>query len=145
MGYELHITRRPDWSGGPSIDLDEWHEVVASDPELRLDGAATATTSDGLSISVSSPGLAVWVSYSGHESDGNMAWFDHREGEIVVKNPDEEIISKMIAIAERLGARVRGDDGELYGPGAHSAGDAARPVAPSPNDRAPRRRWWRRR
>jgi hypothetical protein len=41
--------------------------------------------------------------------------FDFRDGRIVVKNPDQATIAKMVAIAESLGARVQGDDGELYG------------------------------
>src|SRR5690606_27146395 len=60
-------------------------------------------------------GLAVWVAYSGHNEDGNKAWFDHRNGEAVVKNPDDEILAKMIAVAAKLGANVQGDDGEPYG------------------------------
>jgi len=31
-----------------------------------------------------------------------------------VKNPDEAILSKMCAIAEKIGARVQGDEGEYY-------------------------------
>lgn len=44
-----------------------------------------------------------------------MAWFNFDRGDVVVKNPDAEILAKMWAIAQKLGARVQGDDGELYG------------------------------
>jgi hypothetical protein len=43
-----------------------------------------------------------------------MAWFDYRHGEVVVKNPDDEILGKMRQIAERMGAKVIGDEGESY-------------------------------
>jgi hypothetical protein len=59
-------------------------------------------------------GLAVWVAYSGHQRVGNKAWFDYRTGRIIVKNPDDEIIQKMKAIALHSKARVVGDDGEEY-------------------------------
>ena len=43
-----------------------------------------------------------------------MAWFDHRDGEIVVKNPDAEIRAKMWRLALTLGARVLGEEDEPY-------------------------------
>jgi len=43
-----------------------------------------------------------------------MAWFDYRNGWIVVKNPDEEIRAKMKQIAKVLSAKVFGDEGEEY-------------------------------
>ncbi|NYH26059.1 hypothetical protein GGD40_005630 [Paraburkholderia bryophila] len=44
-----------------------------------------------------------------------MAWFDFRAGNVVVKNPDTAILLKMWLIAQKLGARVQGDDCEIYG------------------------------
>jgi hypothetical protein len=49
---------------------------------------------------------------SGPEHGGG--WFDYRNGRIVVKYPDEKMLAKMRVIAEALGARVMGDEGELY-------------------------------
>ncbi len=43
-----------------------------------------------------------------------MAWFNFSGGEIKVKNPDTEILKKMWAIAQRLFAKVQGDEGEIY-------------------------------
>lgn len=116
MGYEVHITRADDWmnSEGNPISLDEWIAYVRSDPEMRLDGFAEVTLQDGRVLRTEGEGLAVWTAYSGDGVDGNHAWFDHWEGRIVVKSPDEEIVDKMIEIARSLGARVFGDDGEAY-------------------------------
>lgn len=92
MGYDVHITRKANWfDREPKISLDEWLALVASDEEMRLDGYAEARVGSDASIRVESDGLAVWTAYSGHAANGNMAWFDFREGDIVVKNPDAEL------------------------------------------------------
>ncbi|WP_374087915.1 hypothetical protein [Methylomicrobium lacus] len=116
MGYEVHITRKEEWfeEEGPEITIEEWKNYVVSDPKMRLDGFAEATTPDGSILRVESPGLSVWVAYSKHEEYGNMAWFDHYKDRITVKNPDEEILIKMHAIASALEAKVQGDEGEIY-------------------------------
>lgn len=116
MGYDLHITRKAEWfdEEGDEITLDEWCEFVKSSPDFRLDGHAEAETSNGV-LRVENEGLSVWTGYSGHEKDGNMAWFDYSEGNIKVKNPDDEIIRKMCQIAESLNAKVQGEECEVYG------------------------------
>ena len=140
MGYDLHITRKVDWSDddGEAISLDEWTAYVDSDPSMRLDGYAEAATPSGEVLRTESPGLAVWVSYSGHGVDGNMAWFGHsdRSGAVVVKNADQEIRRKMHEIATALRAKVQGDDGEEYGP-------TGAELAVESNHRAADPPWWR--
>ncbi len=116
MGYDVHITRKKDWSDQePQISLPEWVAYIKSDPSMRLDGHAETVTPDGHSLRYNSDGLAVWTRYSGHGRNGNMAWFDFRRGDVAVKNPDEEILKKMWLIAQALHAKVQGDEGELYG------------------------------
>jgi hypothetical protein len=117
LGYEVHITRKEQWSDGdgPAISLNEWLEYVASDPEMRADGCAEAKVPGGV-LRVNSPGIAVWTAYAGHGVDDNMAWFGHFGESITVKNPDASILRKMHKIALSLSARVQGDDGEEYGP-----------------------------
>jgi hypothetical protein len=116
MGYEVHITRKKDWwdENGPEIGVDEWIDVVTADPDMRLDGYAEAQVGDGKILRVENKGLSVWTAYSGHGKDGNMAWFDFRRGNVVVKNPDSEILQKMWSVAQLLSANVQGDEGELY-------------------------------
>lgn len=117
MGYSLHITRKNNWSDedGTPITLDEWIEYVKSDPEMRLDGFAEARLDDGSVLRTENPSLAVWVSYSGDGVGGNHAWMWHFEGNVEAKSPDREIVAKMWRIAQRLGARVVGEEGEEYG------------------------------
>jgi len=112
MGYDLHIIRAEDWteSGSDPITQNEWRGYVESDPEMEMTGRAEAIAGDGSHIVYENEGLAVW---NGH-SDGEEHWFDLRDGRVTVKDPDEEIVGKMYRIAEKLGARVQGDDGEFY-------------------------------
>jgi hypothetical protein len=115
MGYDVHITRKDEWfdEDGEKITLAEWKQYVKTDSEMRLDNYAEAKIPNGI-LRVESEGLSVWLGYSGHEKDGNMAWFDYFEGNIKVKNPDEEVLRKIFTIAETLKAKVQGDDGEIY-------------------------------
>jgi len=92
MGYDIHITRGASHHDSESapITLDEWLGLVNSDPEMRLDGVAEATVRGGV-VRYTNAGLAVWTAYSKHGLKGNMAWFDHRRGQIIVKNADKKI------------------------------------------------------
>ena len=103
MGYDVHITRKDDWSDaeGPEISIAEWLAVVEADPEMRLDRFAETR-------------LSVWTAYSQHDESGNKAWFLHHDGRVTVKNPDDEILRKMWSIAQTLSAKVQGDDMEIY-------------------------------
>jgi hypothetical protein len=116
MGYDVHIIRAAEWSESEAtpITLEEWLAYVAPDPEMRLDGFAEARTPDGRVIRVEGAGLSVWTAWPGEGEGDNHAWMDYRRGRIVVKNPDPAILTKMCAIAERLTAKVQGDDGESY-------------------------------
>lgn len=141
MGYEVYITRRRDWwddASGEAIDAGIWRSFVAGDPTMRLDGFAEATLPDGETLRIESPGLAVWTAYSGHGVNGNMAWFDHRDGNIVVKNPDEEILGHMRTIAKHLDARVQGEEGESLDTPDTSPAHASVSTAKTPS-----RPWWK--
>ena len=134
MGYDVHITRKQDWCDqkGPQISLAEWLAFVAADSEMRLDGYAETRLQDGSVFRTEQEGLSVWTAYSQHDESGNMAWFLHQGGEIVVKNPDEEILRKMWSIAQALSAKVQGDDMEVY----DSFARASHPDAP-------KKPWWK--
>jgi hypothetical protein len=81
---------------------------------MRLDGYAEAKLPGGNVSRVDSDGIVVWTAYRGTTAGGNMAWFDFRSGNVVVKNPDVAILIKMWQIAQKLGARVQGDDYGIY-------------------------------
>jgi hypothetical protein len=115
VGYDVLITRKQCWSDekGPEIPLAEWIAVVGTDPDMRLDGYAETRVGDGSILRLESEGLSVWTAYSRH-SENDMAWFNFHEGNVVVKNPDPEILQKMWSLAQALSAKVQGDDGEFY-------------------------------
>ncbi|PMS36265.1 hypothetical protein B0G57_107267 [Trinickia symbiotica] len=117
MGYDVHITRTSNWfdESGPKIGIDEWKAIAQSDSDMRLDGYASVVVGDGSVLRVDSEGLAVWIAYAGNGVNGNMAWFDFRNGNVVVKNPDSMILGKMWQLAQRLGAKVQGEECEVYG------------------------------
>jgi hypothetical protein len=100
MGYDAHITRKKFWAGteGSPITSQEWLAYIATDSQLRLD-----PTSKRHSVTI----LGIQSEYP----DPWIEWFD---GNIYTKNPDEAILTKMVQIASALGARVQGDDGEIY-------------------------------
>jgi len=99
MGYDLHIVRGLDHYENPAhqIAAEEWLAYIKSDPELQL-------------ANYNGPNFALWSGQSEYPDP----WLDWFGGAIYSKNPDEAIITKMLQIAERLGAQVRGDDGEIY-------------------------------
>lgn len=113
MGYEIHITRKNNWLDNDSqndISLEQWNEYVESDDEMTLEKFAETVSPNGDVIRIEKEGLSVW---SGH-TNSYKVWFNWFGGEISVKNPDDEIVNKMIKIAKRLDAKVLGDEGETY-------------------------------
>jgi hypothetical protein len=98
VGYDLHITRAEFWADndGHQISEAEWKRLVEADPELRPD--------------LESDGYVLWSGPSKYPDP----WFHWSDGDVMTKNPDRAIVTKMLEIASRLGARVQGDDGEFY-------------------------------
>jgi hypothetical protein len=98
MGYELHITKKEDWSeDGLDITTDEWINIVKNDPELSIDNKNGSY-------------FAIWKP-AGIDAEYWLDWF---EGNICSKYPEPALIQKMIEIAKLLNAKVQGDDGEIY-------------------------------
>ena len=109
MGYDLHIVRREHWAddtaGSIDISLPEWLEYINSDPELELSNPYDENEEPG-----DASGFCTWTAYPADDKP----WFDYGRGAIHTKNPDEDVIVKMLSISEALNARVQGDDGEIY-------------------------------
>lgn len=113
MGYDLHITRAECWveSGDHPISLSEWQEIINGDPQLRLENAAEMIA-PSVNLRYENIGMAVCTMED--EDEEYPVYFDYRDGRIVVKNPNDQIINKMKEIAEKLNASVIGDEGEIY-------------------------------
>ncbi len=112
MGYDVHITRKPEWSDddGPRITESEWQAYVASDPDMVITGVTEITNPEGETIRLTQPLLTEWRGNSGR----SPVWISYFEGSLVIKNPDDECLAKMRQIASKLQARVQGDEGEFY-------------------------------
>jgi hypothetical protein len=97
MGYDIHITRREYWSAneGEPITLAEWLAYVEQDPELTL--------LDNIDYDVD------WEGADGR--CGSLFYAPY--GSLKCKY-NEQIIDKMVQIASDLGAKVMGDDDEIY-------------------------------
>ena len=107
MGYDVNITRARHWAEnvGHEIQPEEWHAIVAADPEFEMRRVAQAGD-----LRYENPLLARWTAHPDHEE----VWVDYSSGNLVVKNPDMHILRKLCALAVQLGARVQGDEGEIY-------------------------------
>jgi hypothetical protein len=98
MGYCLYITKadHPVRSKVVPITVAELRQAVSKDPDLGFDGRSRTRV--------------VWYDDLGDER-GRMLL---HHGRVVAKNPSQEFIAKMTALARFLGAQVVGDDGEVY-------------------------------
>ena len=114
MGYDLHITRREDWSDDEQqaldITLEDWLKYVDNDPELELSDAYRIKVPGSETESQVAPGFCEWANHPTKE----RPWFDYSNGSISAKNPDDDTIRKMLSISKTFHAKVQGDDGEIY-------------------------------
>lgn len=112
MGYDLYITRAENWleNEEKQIDEPEWRKIVEFDDDLCLTGFAEAISPQGEIIRYENTLLAKWC---GHP-ELNVVWFDFRRGNVIVKNPDDATLDKMRQIAQKLRAKIQGEEGESY-------------------------------
>jgi len=107
LGYDVYITRRTNWwqPSGQDIDLAEWSALAAQSADLvPWQGVGP----DGLSRQ--DPTLLALRLPEG----GQSAPFLLNDGQLVVKSPDDWTARRMGELAEALGAKVQGEDGEIY-------------------------------
>lgn len=100
MGYDFHITRAKNWASneGNRITAQEWLEVINEDPEL-----------------IPSPEHGEYFVIWRGTTQYPETWFDWQDGNIGTKNPDKATLRKLSRIAQRLGAKIEGDEGEIWG------------------------------
>jgi hypothetical protein len=131
MAYQLHVTRASDWmnSGELPITAAEWLKLIRTDTELVQDPRH-------------GPYFVRWSSPTGRDR-----WLEWTDGRINAAYPDEAMLRKLVAIADRLGAKVQGDGGEVYSgdePVDEWAEDNELPYTPRTVIITQRLPWWRR-
>ncbi|MCC5821796.1 MAG: hypothetical protein LAT64_00750 [Phycisphaerales bacterium] len=107
MGYDLHITRKEDWSDedGPRISRQEWLTLIECDPVLRIDTENCNRTPPNV--------FTVW---DDPDAPDGSYWIDWTEDDVSARHQGKDFIRKLHEIASKLGAIVQGDDGEVYLP-----------------------------
>jgi hypothetical protein len=112
MDYDVHITRRQEWSDvtEPGIPESDWQAFVSTDEEMVIAGVTEHTNPKGQLFRITQPLLTEWRGLSSRQT----VWFSYFEGNLSVKNPDEEALEKPQSVAMALYAFVQGDDGERY-------------------------------
>lgn len=121
MGYELHVTRRKLWFGeGDDIRLEEFVRYVRDDGEFRYPGD-------------NGEHYAEWR----YSKNGGESWLCWSDGQIHTKNPEPDLIVKMVAMACELGAKVQGDDGEVYSSATQIESNETEASTPVPDTNLP--------
>ncbi|ETR65170.1 MAG: hypothetical protein OMM_14698 [Candidatus Magnetoglobus multicellularis str. Araruama] len=127
MGYDLHITRKEDWADeedSQSISIDEWNKYIENDSEVVPDPE--------------NPGGSDFL-YLRKAGDWPL-WFNSDLGEVYTKNPEVDVIAKMVRISSALKAKVCGDDGEFYDADGNVLTDQG--IVESLADK-PKKPWWK--
>ena len=109
MGYEVHITRKPNWfdDAGPVISLEEWIEYVLSDPEMQ---ECYRWIDDEVPPRLALVDVAGWKAHP----TNSRVYLCHVEDRNSTRDPDNATLKKMHKIAIVLNARVQGHEGEEY-------------------------------
>jgi len=102
MGYDLSIIRYKGEEPA-EIAFEEWKNYVDGDEELEQ----SDMTDDGM--------YWEWNAHPEHNDPAaGRPWLNYSNGQIYSKNPDREMVIKMVQIASTLDAKVQGQDGEFY-------------------------------
>ena len=130
MPYQLHITRASDWvdSNQLPITAAEWLKLVRTDSELVQDPRR-------------GPHCVRW------SGSPQPQWLEWSDGRINTGYPNSAFLKKLVALSERLGAKVQGDGGEVYSgdePVDEWAEDNILPFTPRTVIITQRLPWWRR-
>ena len=99
MAQDYHITRSQDWTQnrGREISAPQWQSYAHNDSEFSSDPE-------------NGPNAFIWKA---HPQESPDAWLDWSQGNVYSVDPDSTLISKMVHIAEALGARVVTDDNRV--------------------------------
>jgi fructose-1-phosphate kinase PfkB-like protein len=105
MSYSLHITKKTNFTdNSPEITTEEWEEVINGDTSLCIN-KDNYIVMNGKKIPV--------VTWKNAYTNDTLAMYLY-EGNIEIDHSREHHISKLKEIANKLNAKVQGDDLEVY-------------------------------
>ena len=120
MGYDIFITRaeHPNESSQCPIAEADWKRLLQSDPSLEVSPTDyyDRRPNDGRTERFQ---MVLWTAHPDRPP------FMLIDGAVQIKSPDDATIRKMVEMASKLGARVVGEEGEIY------------PLRPSPQTNPP--------
>jgi hypothetical protein len=105
MPYDLHVVRTSNWleAAKNPITREEVNRLIESDPELEW------SASDYVEMKQEEVTNRFYmITWNG------MSCFWWYEDQVTCATPDDVQVEKLIDIAEKLSAKVVGDDGEHY-------------------------------
>ncbi|GAA0732568.1 hypothetical protein GCM10009430_45830 [Aquimarina litoralis] len=107
MGYSVYITRSEEKE---PIQKEEWLSYAKNDPQIKIVNGDIEVTNPqtGKKFTYHADNVTYYLYKSGEVT------FTYGNGHITVKNPNDEIIFKMLSIAKKLDAIVIGDGGVLF-------------------------------
>lgn len=112
MGYDLHVHRRENWwdEHGEDITEADLEAVAGGRTDLKQVGSLSVTNpATGETITAPGP---FWL-WTGHPGVVEVP-LALRDGRVVLKGPDDEMLAFLVELAQVIGARVQGDEGEFY-------------------------------
>lgn len=113
MGYDLHIER----DNGLPIALSEWRAAVESTDGVRLDAAATHTFTNpktGAVLSIGASDGDTEVLFPDGAWHAVFRWCGESAVYSARFETSHPVWRAAVALATRLGARIRGDEGQAY-------------------------------
>lgn len=130
MGYEFHILREGHYErvAGSAITEEEWAAAVQSVPGLRLSDSAPITganprTGATISIARRPSDVELFFPEDNRYPEISGKWiptFRYARGSasfkppVDIEDPDDPVRIAAAALAHALGARIEGDEGEVY-------------------------------
>ena len=116
MSYDIHITRKEDWSDseGPEITRNEWISYMNIDKSIVLDQDRSAEVDPRVASGAKDPTHARWVEWPGRDAGAKEAWMWLENGNVMASDADAAFRQKLFLIADSLGAKLMGDKGEIY-------------------------------
>lgn len=116
MSYNVHVTRKEDWSDadGPEITRDEWVTYLTIDKTLELDRERAQEVDSRVASGAKEPTHVRWKEWPNREKGVREAWMWLENGNIVASDADSSFRIKMFLVADSLNARLMGDGGEVY-------------------------------